>query len=298
MTATTPRNIPEYLEQLRRALVDADPALVQDALYDAEEYLRSEMAEQPGVDEATLLASIATSYGAPEEVADIYRQTESTVVQALRPPPKREHRSLAGKFFGVLADPRAYTALLYMLLSLATGTLYFTWAVTGISLSLGLAILIIGIPFAILFFASVRGISLVEGRVVEALLGERMPRRPLYTDREQSMMTRIKTLFTDPRTWSSMLYMLLMQPLGVLYFTLAITAISLLLGFATMPLAQFFGSDAVMSFGDTQITLPLWTTPLTMLIGLLMITLVLHGARGIGYLHAQLAKHLLVKSAA
>jgi len=83
----------------------------------------------------------------------------------------------------VLADPRAYTALLYMLLSLATGTLYFTWAVTGISLSLGLAILIIGIPFAILFFASVRGISLVEGRVVEALLGERMPRRPLYTDR-------------------------------------------------------------------------------------------------------------------
>ena len=32
---TTPKTIPEYLEQLRAALADADPALVQDALYDA-----------------------------------------------------------------------------------------------------------------------------------------------------------------------------------------------------------------------------------------------------------------------
>ena len=48
MTATLPRTIPEYLEQLRAALAGADPALVQDALYDAEEYLRSELAEQAG----------------------------------------------------------------------------------------------------------------------------------------------------------------------------------------------------------------------------------------------------------
>ena len=43
-----PTTIPEYLEHLRRSLAGADPALVQDALYDAEEYLRSELAENPG----------------------------------------------------------------------------------------------------------------------------------------------------------------------------------------------------------------------------------------------------------
>jgi hypothetical protein len=32
-----PRTIAEYLDQLRAALAGADPALVQDALYDAEE---------------------------------------------------------------------------------------------------------------------------------------------------------------------------------------------------------------------------------------------------------------------
>ena len=58
--------------------------------------------------------------------------------------------------------------------------------VTGLSLSLGLLILIVGIPLTVLFFGSVRGLALLEGRLVEALLGERMPRRPRYTDRSRT----------------------------------------------------------------------------------------------------------------
>ena len=46
-----PRTIAEYLEQLRAALRGADPALIQDALYDAEEHLRAELYERPGRDE-------------------------------------------------------------------------------------------------------------------------------------------------------------------------------------------------------------------------------------------------------
>ena len=64
-----PTTIPDYLDQLRAALTGADPALIQDALYDAEEYLRSEMAEQKGKSEAEVIASVAGSYGAPEVVA-------------------------------------------------------------------------------------------------------------------------------------------------------------------------------------------------------------------------------------
>ena len=47
-----PTTSPEYLAQLRTALAGADPALVQDALYDAEEYLRAELAENPGRSDA------------------------------------------------------------------------------------------------------------------------------------------------------------------------------------------------------------------------------------------------------
>ena len=165
-----PDNIPDYLEHLRRSLAGADPALVQDALYDAGEYLRSELAANPGMSEADVIRQVASSYGAPDEVADIYRDTEVTVATALRAPPPKPRGSVLGRFFGVFADPRAYAALFYMLLSLATGIFYFTWTVTGISLSAGLSILIIGIPVVILYFGSVRLLSLVEGRIVEVML--------------------------------------------------------------------------------------------------------------------------------
>ena len=152
MNATTlPITIPEYLEQLRAALRGADPAMIQDALYDAEEYLRSELAEQAGKSEAEIIASVAGSYGAPEEVAEIYRDTEVTVNRALRAPAAPKRKSVWGQFFGVIVDPRTYGALFYMLLSLATGIVYFTVVTTGLSLSLGLLILIIGIPMLVLF---------------------------------------------------------------------------------------------------------------------------------------------------
>jgi uncharacterized membrane protein len=302
MNAPNPKPIPTtitaYLEQLRRELAGADPALVQDALYDAEEYLRSEWAEHPELNEETLLASVAGSYGAPSEVADIYRETEVTVTRALRPPPPPQQRSFLGKVFGVFADGRAYGALLYMLLSLVTGVFYFTWAVTGLSLTAGLAVLIIGIPFAILFFASVRGLALLEGRLVEVMLGERMPRRPAYADRELPLLQRIGAMFTDPRTWSTLCYQLAMLPLGILYFTLAVTALSLSLSIALAPIAMLFDGNAHwVTWNGDAFELPWWSTPVTMLIGLAMLLLTMHGARAIGTMHGAIAKHLLVRSA-
>ncbi|MEY3372583.1 MAG: hypothetical protein RLZZ537_1051, partial [Pseudomonadota bacterium] len=210
MNAYTPKTIAQYLDMLKDALKGADAALVQDALYDAEEYLRSELAANPAVSEAELLAQIAGSYGDPEEVADIYRNTEVTVQKALAAPKKAESSSPVKGFFAVAVDPHTYGALFYMLLSLATGVFYFTWATTGLSMSAGLMILIIGIPFFILFMASVYAISLVEGRLVETLLGERMPRRPLYQAKDRTWIDRIKGLFTDARTWLSLMYMVLM----------------------------------------------------------------------------------------
>ena len=181
MNTPLPTTIEQYLEQIRAALGAADPALIQDALYDAEEHLRAERAEHPDETEAAVLARVAGSYGSPVEVAAIYLDTEVTVARALRSPPPTPRKGAIARFFGVAADPRTYGALFYMLLSLATGIFYFTWVVTGLSLSAGLFILIIGIPFLVLFLATVRVLSLVEGRIVETMLGERMPRRPLYT---------------------------------------------------------------------------------------------------------------------
>ena len=303
MNATVlPTTIPDYLEQLRRSLAGADPALVQDALYDAEEYLRSELSENPGKSEADVIASVAGSYGAPDEVADIYRDTEVKVQSALRTPtarPTAAQRSLAARFFGVIAEPRTYAALFYMLLALATGIFYFTWVVTGVSLSGGLAVLIIGVPFVILYFGSVRVLSLVEGRIVETMLGERMPRRPLYSTRGKPLMERIKELFTDPRTWATQLYFLLMLPLGIAYFTVAVTGLATSLSLIAAPVIAIFGGSAGGIWIDDVNVIGIhgwWALPLCFIVGVGLLFLTLHIARGVGYLHGQLAKHMLVKT--
>lgn len=306
MNAQLPGSIPEYLDRLREALAGADPALVQDALYDAEEYLRAELAENPGKSEAEVIAAVAGSYGAPDEVADIYRDTEAKVQTALRPPAPPRRESAAGRFFGVVADPRTYASLFYMVLALATGIFYFVWVVTGLALSAGLSITIIGIPLLILFFGSVRILSLVEGRMVETMLGERMPRRPPYADRDKPLLSRIGELFTDPRMWSTLLYFVLMLPLGIVYFTLATVLIVLSLALIAAPVLVWLGLANVdvsldgwylLNLQDDVLltSLPLWGLPFVFVCGFLLLFITLHVARGIGHLHGTLAKHLLVR---
>jgi hypothetical protein len=293
-----PTTINQYLDQLRSELSGADPALLQDALYDAEEYLRSELAAHPRDGEEALLARIASTYGRPSEVADIYRDTEVTVSRALRPPPPTPRESSLGRFFGIAADPRAYSALLYMLLAGLTGTLYFMWAVTGIGLSIGLSLTIIGIAFVILFMATVRVISLVEGRVVEVMLGERMPRRPAYPAPASGILERIGHLFTDPRTWGTLIYLVLMLPLGLLYFTIATTLLTVGIALAGTPLIALFSAGTIMLGPVSGAELGALSIPVfaaMSAIGVLVLFLTLHVARGAAHVHGAIAKHLLVK---
>ena len=136
--------------------------------------------------------------------------------------------------FGVWTDVRAWTSLFFMLLALATGIVYFTFAVTGLSLSVGLSILIIGLPFFLAFVGLARVLSLVEGRLIEALTGERMPRRPPHPGAPKGLWARIGDMLRDPRTWTTLGYFVLMLPLGVAYFSIAVIGLafgaSLLLG--------------------------------------------------------------------
>lgn len=301
MNAYTPKTIAQYLDMLKDALKGADAALVQDALYDAEEYLRSELAANPAVSEAELLAQIAGSYGDPEEVADIYRNTEVTVQKALAAPKKAEPSSPVKGFFAVAVDPYTYGALFYMLLSLATGIFYFTWVSAGLSMSLGLMILIIGIPFFILFMASVYAISLVEGRLVETLLGERMPRRPLYHAKDRTWMDSIKGLFTDTRTWLSLMYMVLMLPLGTIYFTLSVTLLAFSVGFVVGPVlwwlekAGWLDFQGHVHFGTCSLD-PAIASLFMFVGGILLFFAGLHVVRFIGRWHGRFAKHMLVPS--
>src|SRR5450755_1597929 len=200
MNRSAPRSIDQYLRQLREELLGADAALIQDALYDSEEYLRAEVAAHPDKSESDVLELIASTYGAPDEVASAYRDTEVKVKAAMATP-RKVSASKIGAFFGVFLDPRAYTSLFFMLLCLATGFIYFVFAIVGMSLSVGLAVLIIGVPFFLAFMAVGRVVSLAEGRLIEAMTGVRMLRRPVYQGSALGFWARIGEMLRDRRTW-------------------------------------------------------------------------------------------------
>lgn len=306
--SSAPRSIDEYLKQLREALEDEDPALIQDALYDAEEYLRAEVAAHPEKSEADVLELIASTYGAPDEVAAAYRDTEVKVKAALQTPPPRattRHPGAARQFFGIFLDPRAYSSVFYMLLTLATGIVYFTLVVVGVSLSAGLAILIIGIPFFLAFIGITRVMSLGEGRLIEAITGERMPRRPVHPGPTTGWGARISTMLGDARTWTTLLYFVLMLPLGIIYFVLATVGLSIGVNLALAPFAVLAESVGWMRdlhsglpfiFGLQLAAVPWFVSLILMAIGVIVLTLLMHLARGIVRAHARLAKVLLVES--
>ncbi len=73
-------SVEEYLQLLSKELAESDPALIQEALSDSEEYLRmaldGAMGADPSLPEAEALASIIEKYGSPGEVASAYREGE------------------------------------------------------------------------------------------------------------------------------------------------------------------------------------------------------------------------------
>jgi uncharacterized membrane protein len=302
MNRSAPRSIDQYLRQLREELAGADSALIQDALYDAEEYLRAEVAAHPDKSEADVLELIASTYGAPDEVATAYRDTEVKVKAAMATP-RKEAKSVMGRFFGVFLDPRTYTSLFLMLLGLPRGIIYFVLAVTGLSLSAGFSVLIIGVPFFLMFMAVCRVVSLAEGRLIEAMTGVRMPRRPVYQGTALGFWARIGEMLKDPRTWTTIAYFILMLPMGILYFVIAVAGLSVSLSLTALPiigvlgLAGWFGMGGVEVFSTAQ---PEWVfhtglgIPLLGLAGVLLLTSLMHLARGTGKLQAMFAKSMLV----
>jgi hypothetical protein len=139
----------------------------------------------------------------------------------------------------------------------------------------------------------------VEGRIVEVMLGIRMPRRPVHPGNGKSrpIMVRIKEVFTDPRTWSTLLYMVLKLPLGILDFVLFVGLISLSVPFIFAPLEWGFSRDFWFDINGIDVfTLPWIVTPFFSVLGIIIFTGLMHIARGMGWIHGHLAKSLLVKS--
>src|ERR1700743_3282618 len=87
-TSRQPETVREYLTALTSALraEKCPPGLIVDALNDCEEHLRNEIAQNPELPEAEVLASVVETYGSPAEIAEEYKSMEATLSNSGRFP--------------------------------------------------------------------------------------------------------------------------------------------------------------------------------------------------------------------
>jgi len=293
------KTVDEYLDQLKDALSGSDPALIQDALSDAEEYLltaqESAQAEHPHLAKKESLQHIIDKYGAPQEIASAYREAEPFMAPSSAATKKLAKQSFLTRYFGVISDPRAWGASLYAIMSFLTGIIYGLWVLFGISLTLITLLLIIGIPVTGLFLLSVRGIALMEGRIVEALLGVRMPRKPVFVSRELGWKEKFKSLITDSHTWKSLLYMILHFPLGLVLGGITLVLFSFSLKAILYPLLDGVFGRPLITLGSQAFHTSPWLFPLVSAAGIMLFALTLHFIKMIGSIYGRFAKAILVK---
>jgi len=104
-------------------------------------------------------------------------------------------------------------------------------------------------------------------------------------------------MLRDLRTWSTLGYQLLSLPLGVIYFSIAVTLSAFgfgLIGGGVVNLLQSFGVELPMNV-STGIEGGVIGAVAAMVLGVIMLTALMHLARAIGRLQGKIAKRLLVE---
>jgi signal transduction histidine kinase len=142
-----------------------------------------------------------------------------------------------GGIWRVLAaplQPRTWTATIYLLVSLVVGLVWQIILATGLTLGTGLVVVWVGVFVLALTLLAWRGGARLERRWVRAMLGVHVPDpyRPLPAG---SLWQRSRVLAGDPATWKDLAYLVLLFPLGLVWFVITSFLWSVALVLLTAP---------------------------------------------------------------
>jgi signal transduction histidine kinase len=132
------------------------------------------------------------------------------------------------------------------------GLAWFTILSVGLTLGAGLLIIWVGVLVLALTLLAWRGGTWLERRWVRAMLGVHIP-EPYRPIPPGSLWRRARVLAGDPATWKDLTYLILLFPLGIVWFVVTTTLWSFGLGGLTAPLWYWIpssGEVALFSNGD------------------------------------------------
>ena len=147
----------------------------------------------------------------------------------------------------------------YLLLGLPAGIIAFTVVITGWSTALGLAITLIGLPVALATIVVSRGLAHAERWRAALVLGE--PIRGRYAaPASGKFLDRLKALFADGQTWKDLGWHLLLLPVGIVGFTVAVVCWAWTLSCLTAPVWFAFTNEPV-DFATYSLDSWWWSLP-------------------------------------
>ena len=208
-----------------------------------------------------------------------------------------------GRVLAAPVSPHTWAATGYLVATLPLGTFWFTLLAVGLSVGLSLLIVWVGLPVLVLTMLAWRGGAMLERRWLRAALGVRVadPYQPLPPG---SLLRRLRILASDPATWKDLGYLVLLLPLGVLWFTIVVALWSVALAFVTMPAWYQLmpaGQARIFGIGGDRVLLLVDSLPealLVAVVGLLLLVAAAWVARGLAIAHAAVAEALLGPSQA
>jgi len=186
-------------------------------------------------------------------------------------------------FFNVVAEKQTYLNLVYILFAFPLSTIYFSLILTGLSLSLGLLIILIGVFLFAATLLMVRGFRYLEIQMTEAFLNTRIHVTTASNTNEKSGSFFNRT-FGSGATWKSFVYFLFIKfPLDMVVFTISISFLGITLHLLLAPIIIYYDwfesdiLDILLDFLEDPYVLPF--------LGIIWIFLSFHVINGLSWIY-------------
>jgi len=137
--------------------------------------------------------------------------------------------------------------LVYLLLALPLGILYFVILITGYALGAGLIITLVGVPILVTMIFVTYLLGDLDRAMTSKLLGVKIAKPEAIPSRDDSARSILVTQLKSLEFWKEFIYLLLKMPLGVIAFTVTIVFISLSLGLIGAPFILTYAPEAHMT---------------------------------------------------
>lgn len=205
-------------------------------------------------------------------------------------------RNAFAGIFGVVVRAQTYLNLLYVWLAFPLGLFYFLFFVIGTTLGVALTIVLIGLFILVLVLVGWWAFAELERQMAIGLLREDIRYTRHFGAAGKSFGQQIGGYFTDPVSWTSLLFLLLKFPLGVVTFVVSVFFIALSAALLTAPLTfAFFPIQISLTWTYVWVIDTLGEALLAFLIGLPVALISLHVHNGMAWLWKQLARVMLGK---